>query len=154
MSLTREDVHKLFDLLRDLHGKDKPRDERTVAIWSAVLEPWNYRQVRAAALERARENRYYPDPAELTEYLPKIPRETPAGATVPQVTGVSDAKAKDAQERAFSEWSAARDKLSAQRRAAGLPASLGEASRAGLTPMAWQNALEEAGLQVPMQVFG
>lgn len=81
--MTQAEINRLFDLLRELHGKDKPRNERTLAIWGAVLEPWSYPQVRAAAVERSRENRYYPDPAELASLLPKPPapagREEPAG---------------------------------------------------------------------------
>ena len=68
--LTNAEVNKLFDLLRELHGKNKPRDRRTLAIWATVLEPWSYAQVRDAAVKRARSNRYYPDPAELANYLP------------------------------------------------------------------------------------
>lgn len=151
--MTTAEVKKLFDLLRDLHGKDKPRDERTTAIWAAVLEPWSYKQVRAAALERARENRYYPDPAELTEYLPQIPRKTAAGATRPQVTGASDAVAKAKQEAAYAAWFAAREKLSAKRRAAEIPATLADAETAGMTPTEWWKKLEMAGLQVEASVF-
>lgn len=92
--LTTAEVNKLFDLLRELHGKEKRRDGRTVAIWAAVLEPWDYGQVRSAAIERARYNRYPPTPAELTAYLPKIQRSTAAGATKPQPTGEADARAK------------------------------------------------------------
>lgn len=80
MALTGAEIDKLFDLLRELHGKDKPRDKRTAAIWAAVLEPWSYAQVRSAAVRRARENRYYPDPAELALLLPKQDgREGPRG---------------------------------------------------------------------------
>lgn len=73
--LTTAEVNKLFDLLKDLHGKDKPRDKRTVAIWATVLEPWSYPQVRSAAIERSRENHYFPDPSELAIRLPQEPRQ-------------------------------------------------------------------------------
>lgn len=153
MALTRAEINKLFDLLRDLHGKDKPRDERTVAIWSAVLEPWDYRQVRTAAVERARENRFPPDPGELAEYLPRIPRKTAAGATAPQATGCADEKARAWQESAYATWREARDKLTPKRQAAGVPTSLAEAERVGLTPTAWWRILEKHGLQTPMGAF-
>lgn len=81
--LTTSEVNKLFDLLQELHGKNKSRDKRTIAIWSKVLEPWNYQQVRAAAIERARGgNRYYPDPAEITQFLPDpaVPLSQPLGS--------------------------------------------------------------------------
>lgn len=69
--LDDREINQLFDLLRELHGKDKPRDRRTVAIWGAVLGPWSYAQVRGAAIKRARESRYYPDPGELAAMLPR-----------------------------------------------------------------------------------
>lgn len=141
--LTGAEVNKLFDLLRELHGKDKPRDGRTVAIWTAVLEPWDYPQVRAAALARARENRYSPDPAELTAYLPKVPRATPAGATAPQATGVSDAIAKARQEAFYELWRAETEELAPLRRAAGLAERLSEAE----DKMAWLAKATELGLE-------
>lgn len=137
--LSRAEICKLFDLLRELHGKDKPRDGRTVAIWTEVLKPWDYPQVRTAALTRARENRYYPAPAELTAYLPKAPRSTPAGATAPQATGVSDAIAKAKWEDLRAAWG----EQIKERRMAGIPATLGEAKRAGMSVEEWQGRVEE-----------
>lgn len=154
MALTAAEVDKLFALLRELHGKEKRGDTRAAAIWGAVLEPWDYPQVRSAALERARQNRYYPDPAELAEYLPKIPRKTAAGATRPQVTGVSEREAQEAQETAFALWQSEGERLRESRRCAQVPETLSEALAAGMDALTWWRALEELGLHVPPRVFG
>lgn len=154
--LTTAEVNKLFDLLKDLHGKDKPRDKRTIAIWSTVFEPWTYQQVRTAAVERARENRYYPDPAEITVFLPRpeMPyKPTAAGATVPQPCSGTDARAKEAQERLYARWKKEQDRLIPLRRDAGLPATMEEAGAAGMKYTEWMNALEAAGLNTPDSVW-
>lgn len=71
--LERQDVCRLFDLLEQLYqGKKKPRDKVTLAIWAEVLKPWSYEQVRSAVVQRARENRFFPDPSELAAYLPAL----------------------------------------------------------------------------------
>ena len=146
--LTTSEVNKLFDLLKELHGKDKSRDKRTIAIWLKVLEPWTYQQVRAAAIERARGgNRYYPDPAEISQFLPD------PGVPAPQPVGSQDAKAKEAQDRLFARMKAERDRLIPLRRAAGLPATMEEAKAAGMTSGEWWNALETAGLNYPDSVW-
>lgn len=146
MALTAAEVDKLFALLRELHGKDKRGDRMAAAIWGAVLEPWDYGQVRMAAVERARHSRYYPDPGELAEYLPKVPRKTAAGATRPQVTGVSELQAKEGQEAAFDRWQSERARLAESRRCAQVPETLAEALESGMTALSWWNALEELGL--------
>ena len=116
--LTTSEVNKLFDLLKELHGKNKSRDKRTIAIWLKVLEPWTYQQVRAATIERARGgNRYYPDPAEIAQFLPD------PGVPVPQPVGSQDAKAKEAQDRLFARMKVERARLIPLRRAAGIPAT-------------------------------
>ena len=75
--MTRHDVHKLFDLLEHLYqGKKQSRDDVTVAIWAKVFEPWSYAQVRQAVIERARVNRYFPDPSEIAEFLSPAPLVT------------------------------------------------------------------------------
>lgn len=146
--LTTSEVNKLFDLLKELHGKDKPRDERTISIWATVLKPWNYQQVRAAVIERARSgNRFYPDPTEITELLPNpdIPVSRPVGSL--------DARAKEAQDRLFARWKKEQNRLAPLRRAAGLPGTAIEAEAAGMPYTEWQAALEAVGLNTPVSVF-
>lgn len=149
--LSVEEVNKLFDLLKDLHGKDKTRDKRTLAIWATFLEPWSYSQVRAAAVERARSNRYYPDPGELTAFLPAL--DTPAGATKPQAVRGTDARQKAAQDRLFSRMREECERLIPLRRAAGIPATAEEAMAVGMTSLEWWRTLEAAGLNYPDSVF-
>lgn len=155
--LTTAEVNKLFDLLKELHGKDKPRDKRTIAIWSTVLEPWTYQQVRMAVVERARENRYYPDPAEITAFLPQpeMPYKstTAAGATVPQPCSGTDARAKEAQDSLFARMKKERERLIPLRRAAGIPATFEEALAVGMTAGKWWSRCEAAGLNYTGSVF-
>lgn len=68
--MERKDVDRLFQLLGRLYG-DRVHDSVTTAIWHEVFKPWTYAQVRDAVIQRARENRYYPDPSEITAYIPK-----------------------------------------------------------------------------------
>lgn len=136
--ISEEEVNRLFDLLKDLHGRDKPRDNRTTAIWRAVLEPWDYGQIRAAAIQRARANRHYPDPGELVEYLPPLPSPEPPA---PQAAPVRpDQKVEELRVR--------REQLLPLRRAQGLPATGAEAKAAGWTAEAWWGALARAGLEL------
>ena len=88
--MKRNDVPRLFDLLEQLYqGKRRPRDEVTVAIWAEVLKPWPYEQVRDAVVRRARENRFFPDPSEIVEYLPKLQvEEAPPEEEQPTQSGV------------------------------------------------------------------
>lgn len=154
--LTTAEVNKLFDLLKELHGKDKPRDKRTIAIWSTVLEPWTYQQVRMAVVERSRENRYYPDPAEITAFLPRpeVPyKPTPAGATVPQPRNGTDARVKYAQDSLFARMEKERERLIPLRRAAGIPATFEEALAVGMTAVEWWFRCEVAGLNYSDSVF-
>lgn len=146
--LTTSEVNKLFDLLKELHGKNKSRDKRTIAIWTKVLEPWTYQQVRAAAIERSRGgNSYYPNPAEITQFLPEpeVPDSRPVGNL--------DAKAKEAQDRLFARMKAEDERLIPLRHAAGLPATMDEAKSAGMTYTEWWNECEKAGLNYPDSVF-
>ena len=79
--MTREETVKLFALLAQLHPrKPMPTDTVTVAIWTEVLKPWPYSEVRDAAIRRSRESRYAPEPADLVEFLPAVEeqrKETP-----------------------------------------------------------------------------
>lgn len=119
--LTEGEVNKLFDLLAELHGKNKPRDRRTVAIWATVLEPWSYPQVRDAAVKRSRGNRYYPDPAELAGLLPPPVEIRAAPAT--QV-------GENWMARFSRRWDAAMEKK-------GQPPTLAQAMDGGMTAEEW-----------------
>lgn len=72
MKLTKDEIHKLFDFLNKLYSaKPYPRDVSTIAIWEAVLKPWDYKEVRGAVLERTKTTHFRPDPAEIVAFLPK-----------------------------------------------------------------------------------
>ncbi len=136
--MNRQDVNKLFDLLEQLYqGKKKPRDEVTVAIWAEVLKPWSYEQVRDAVIRRSRENRFTPDPSELTAYLPKpdIYRELAAGR---------NAAPGPAEQRNMAELKLWQQEWHRELREKGLP-NLHEALAAGMSPGEWGKRLAAAG---------
>lgn len=134
--LTKEDVLKLFDLLERLHsGKKQQRDKVSVAVWAEVLRPWNYEQVRDAAVRRARVNRYFPDPSELAEYLPE-----PAASAVVQRGRYIDGQV----EALRRQWNALRE----QRAAAGLPIGGCQALEQGWGAGQYEDAVDSAGLSL------
>lgn len=137
--MQREDVNRLFDLLEQLYqGKKRPRDKVTVAIWAAVLEPWSYAQVRDGVIRRARENRYFPDPSEIVEYLPPIPEADKAEEKRYAPPSRSEQK--------YLRWGALyREKLASALDEAGIdPYEV--AARNGVSLIAWEKSLEEAGI--------
>lgn len=137
--MQREDVNRLFDLLEQLYqGKKRPRDKVTVAIWAAVLEPWSYAQVRDGVIRRARENRYFPDPSEIVEYLPPLPEADKAEE--------KRYAPPDRSEQKYLRWGALyREKLASALDEAGIdPYEV--AARNGVSLIAWEKSLEEAGI--------
>ena len=68
--MDKTDVVKLFSLLEILHpsGK-KPTGNPAITAWAMVLAPYDYEAVKAAAVKRARGNRFFPDPAEIIEFV-------------------------------------------------------------------------------------
>lgn len=136
--MVKTEVPRLFDLLEQLYqGKKKPRDNVTISIWAQVLKPWTYEQVRAAAVRRARTNRYFPDPSELAELLPKSEeqQETLLDRNAPP--SLSAQKSMEMLRAWQVRW---HQRLAEM----GLP-TLREAVAAGMTPGQWARALEEAG---------
>lgn len=133
--MTRQEVHRLFDLLGNLYrGKCRSRDDVTVAIWAEVLKPWSYEQVRTAVVERARVNRYYPDPSEIAEFLPKT--EEPA----------RDRYAPPSPEtlRQMAELKAWQEEWHRELHEKGLP-TMREAEESGMSFREWENLMKEAG---------
>lgn len=127
--MLRQDVPKLFDLLEQLYQKKKPRDEVTIAIWAEVLKPWSYEQVRAAVIERARKNCYFPNPSEIAEYLPK--------RNFYYIAERSRKKEAEQWQKEFEQW---HEELKQR----GLP-TLEEALETGMTSSEWVAVLKEAG---------
>ena len=136
MDLNRQDVCRLFDLLEQLYqGKRKSRDNVTLAIWAEVLKPWSYEQVRGAAICRARESRYFPDPSELTAYLPAVQENRPMD---PSLSEALDRKRQEV-DRWWAERKAALD-------AAGLPTSAEFVQKGGTVAEYWR-LLRAAGIE-------
>lgn len=135
--MTKQDVEKLFTLLEVLcpsAGK-KSRDNAVLTAWALVLEPFDYEDVKAAAVIRARENRFFPDPAELVAYLPKRPSSSVR--TSPE-EGAKSGEVERLRERWYE-----------QRKAwekAGLPATAFEAKERGMSAAEWFKAVDNAGL--------
>lgn len=133
-ALDRRDAGRLFQLLEQLYqGKKKPRDEVTAAIWAEVLKPWSYEQVRDAAIRRARENRYMPDPSELAAYLPRAETDRPASEKRADPPTPCEVRSMERLERWREEWHR-------ELREQGLP-TLHEALEAGMTPGQWRQLL-------------
>lgn len=134
--MNRQDVCRLFDLLEQLYqGKRKPRDNVTVAIWAEVLKPWSYEQVRTAVVQRARENRFFPDPSEIVAYLPAMQEDRPMDERL--------AEALDRRRQEVDQWWAQRK---AALDAAGLPTSSEFVQKGGTVAEYWR-LLRAAGIE-------
>lgn len=134
--MNRQDVCRLFDLLEQLYqGKRKPRDNVTVAIWAEVLKPWSYEQVRTAVVQRARENRFFPDPSEIVAYLPAMQEDRPMDERL--------AEALDRKRREVDQWWAQRKSALD---AAGLPTSSEFVQKGGTVAEYWR-LLRAAGIE-------
>ena len=134
--MNRQDVCRLFDLLEQLYqGKRKPRDNVTVAIWAEVLKPWSYEQVRTAVVQRARENRFFPDPSEIVAYLPAMKEDRPMDERL--------AAALDRRRQEVDQWWAQRK---AALDAAGLPTSSEFVQKGGTVAEYWR-LLKAAGIE-------
>lgn len=134
--MNRQDVCRLFDLLEQLYqGKRKPRDNVTVAIWAEVLKPWSYEQVRTAVVQRARENRFFPDPSEIVAYLPAMQEDRPMDERL--------AAALNRRRQEVDQWWAQRK---AALDAAGLPTSSEFVQKGGTVAEYWR-LLRAAGIE-------
>lgn len=70
---------KLFSLLRQFYPNAKQLNPVTMTAWAAVLENYDYEPVKAAALDYAAHNKYFPDLSDLLATLHKAqPVEEPA----------------------------------------------------------------------------
>lgn len=123
--MEKQEVHKLFNLLETLHaGQKRPRDIGTITAWADVLALWTYEAVREAAIKRAQKgNRYFPDAAELVEYLPK-----------PEVS--DDYEPIDVDKYRNEKWEKITAWRHVQYHAAGIPTAI-EAKRQGIPYREW-----------------
>lgn len=130
--MTKEDVKKLFTYLETLCPREqkKSRDNATLTAWAMVLSPYGYDEVIQAATARSRENRFFPDPAELVAYLPE--------ASAPPLTAAH-------REGDVEKMLALAEETEARYRDAGLPTP-SEARDQGWTEEKFVAACREAGI--------
>ena len=134
--MRNSDVHKLFDLLEQLyHGQKRSRDDVTLSIWATVLKPWSYSEVRDAVIKRARTNRHFPDPSEITEYLSPITEDNG------WMKKYIDARKQDPEIQDKFERRAAQ--IREKYHAAGLPTAA-EAKAMGINYAAWCELVDKA----------
>lgn len=88
-------------------------------------------------VQRARENRFFPDPSELAAYLPPI-RDKGAEKNAPD--GLLEAMEKKRKE--LDDW---QEEWHQELRERGLP-TLREAAARGMSPGEWNTLLREAGV--------
>ncbi len=136
--LTREDTDKLFRLLAFYRPNDPHlKDNALRAVWALTLAPYSVDDVREAVVSYFRTQKYWPDPTDISSRCPQP--ETPKTKSLPTPTArYIDPAVESLRER----W----QELCRQCRAAGVPDTLGEAQKAGLTWAAWMEILDERGL--------
>lgn len=66
--MERHETDKLFCFLEQFYPNKRPTENQKLA-WSCALEPYAYADVRAAAVAYVRENKFFPDLADLTKGL-------------------------------------------------------------------------------------
>lgn len=133
--MEQADVNRLFELLRQLYPNARQVQANNGVLkqtWGLVLEPYEYRQIRAAAIDYARGNKFFPDVADLTMGLPAAQRERSAPPVVHR-------------EEDVEKMAALAERLAAKYREAGVqPPS--EAVEMGWTLERWSQACRAAGI--------
>ena len=77
--MNESEVKKLWRLLGELYPRQKQMEtENKLLAWTLTLAPYEYDQVKDAAIAHARVNNYYPSIAELIALLPKRERSVAA----------------------------------------------------------------------------
>ena len=129
--MDKKDIGRLFNLMRKLYpNASRFSDNDTMLAWQLVLEPFGYEEIKAAAVAYARAYPHPPDPHELCGRYVVEER-------VPEVRSNDDA-VELLRERWYERIE--------QRRAKGLPATITEAIKQGLSSSEWMEALEVAGV--------
>lgn len=74
--MERNDVDKLFALLKAFYPHANDADgEHTRKAWSLALKNYTYGEIRTAALDYARKEKFFPTLSELLSYLPEQKRD-------------------------------------------------------------------------------
>ena len=132
--MDEKDCQRLLTLLQTIYPKTTKTGPNTLAAWNLVFAPYDYEEVKAAAIAYAREHTFFPAPAELLEYLPKPAQEQPALA--------EGGKPRHMQQKVWDWWQA----REAAKRAAGIPSIL-EARSAGMTIKDYINLCRAHGIE-------
>lgn len=146
---------KLYQLMAQYWPHSRlAKDASTRTAWGRVLEKFPYDDVKNRVLELAATSKYPPDLADLTATLVP-PSGGPQGAAgiQPSPPGQADRRVKEGQDLLFAKMEQERNRLIPLRRAAGIPATMEEASAAGMSYTDWMSALEERGLNYPESIF-
>lgn len=134
--MNEADRKKIYTLLSKFYPNARQlQDRATLTAWGYVLENYPYDDVKAAVLEYAARNKYFPDLSDITGGLaplssePITPRHTPMGET---------------ERRHLAQIEAWQREWHEELRAKGLP-NFREATQAGLTPGQWLRLLTAKG---------
>lgn len=135
--MNEADRKKIYTLLSKFYPNARQlQDRATLTAWGYVLENYPYDDVKAAVLEYAARNKYFPDLSDITGGLEA---SKPAAVSAP-----SAFRALSPSERRQMLWSIAfARQLKATLAKAGLPTSA-EAALQGMTYAQWHAAVEEA----------
>lgn len=133
------DRKKIYTLLSKFYPNAKQlQDRATLTAWGFVLEKFTYDDVKAAVLDYAARNKYFPDLSDITGSL------TPERGDVPDLPDGRDNPPGEIEQKCREsalEWQA---EWHAQLHAMGLP-TFREATQAGMSPGAWLRLLQEKG---------
>ena len=132
--MDEKDCQRLLTLLQTIYPKTTKTGPNTLAAWALVFAPYDYEEVKAAAIAYARAQTFFPAPAELLEYLPKPAQAQPAP--------VEAGKPRRMQQKVWDLWQA----REAARRAAGIPSIL-EARASGMTTKDYIDLCRERGIE-------
>jgi len=135
--MTKADVLKLFDMLNSLYPNSPhpEKDKNKVLAWTLAFESCSYEDVKQAVLANLKRSRFFPDPAELWEVMPKQEAQLEENKRGP-----------DSKDLAAMRWLQEyyRDK---QERCseAGIPTAL-EAREKGMSVWEWVEIATQAGI--------
>ena len=132
--MDEKDCQRLLTLLQTIYPKTTKTGPNTLAAWNLVFAPYDYEEVKAAAIAYAREHTFFPAPAELLEYLPKPAQKQSAPA--------EGGKPRHMQQKVLDWWQA----REAAKQADGIPSIL-EARASGMTTKDYIDLCRERGIE-------
>lgn len=133
--MDKTDIDKLFELLKLLYPNARQVQAGNGVLkktWRLVLEPYDYEAVKAATIDYARGNKFFPDPADLTM---RCPVEAPKRETLRVVHREED----------VDKLYAMAEEIEAKYSAVGIPGP-SEALEMGWSFERWSLACSEAGI--------